>query len=159
MNSFHACFSPNLALTIVYQWPCQHSRALLRLLPTPERVPGYGRQTGRGPLKITPSAGGDLSPFLWSRGWHLFHECPLFTPLASHLAGASIHDPRWLFYSVRPTPREVMGDRRVRPTRNSRNASAGLPGGWRLFLLLEIGGGPCPAAGYRFQARVTHGRQ
>src|SRR6478672_4289574 len=82
MNSFHACFSPNLALTIVYQWPCQHPRALLRLLPTPERVPGYGRQTGRGPLKITPSAGGDMSPFLWSRGWHLFHECPLFTPLA-----------------------------------------------------------------------------
>src|SRR6478735_7911619 len=54
MNSFHACFSPNLALTIVYQWPCQHPRALLRLLPTPERVPGYGHQTGRGPLKITP---------------------------------------------------------------------------------------------------------
>jgi len=72
---------------------------------------------------------------------------------------ASIHNPRWLFYSVRPTPREVMGDRRMRTTRNSRNASAGHTGGWRLFLLLEIGGGPCPAAGYRFQARVTHGRQ
>ena len=67
MNSFHACFSPSLALTIVYQWPCQHPRALLRLLPTPERVPGYGRQTGRGPLKITPSASGDMSPSVVSR--------------------------------------------------------------------------------------------
>jgi hypothetical protein len=80
MNSFHACFSPSLALTIVYQWPCQHPRALSRLPSTLERVPGYGRQTGRGPLKITPSAGGDTCRLLWSRGWHLLLECPRNSP-------------------------------------------------------------------------------